>query len=218
MNLSELIEHGHFTKSFEPRKRIPESTMAALLDLLHSSPSSVNSQPWHFVVAASEAGKSRILKSVQGPFELNAPKILNASHLVVFCTRSSMSEQHLGDLEAQEERDGRFRTEEAKGYWRNIVRGWIDFHTFDLRDLQHWMEKQTYLAVGVLLMGAAELGVDVCPMEGFDPKKLDIELDLRQAGLTSTLILALGYRADDDSYATSAKSRLPKDKLFTFLD
>ena len=61
-------------------------------------------------------------------------------------------------------RDGRFRTEEAKGYWRNIVRGWIDFHTFDLRDLQHWMEKQTYLAVGVLLMGAAELGVDVCPM------------------------------------------------------
>jgi nitroreductase/dihydropteridine reductase len=90
MNLSELIEHGHFTKSFEPRKRIPESTMAALLDLLHSSPSSVNSQPWHFVVAANEAGKSRILKSVQGPFELNAPKILNASHLVVFCTRSSM--------------------------------------------------------------------------------------------------------------------------------
>ena len=67
-------------------------------------------------------------------------------------------------------------------------------------------------------MGAAELGVDVCPMEGFDPKKLDIELDLRRAGLTSTLILALGYRADDDSYAISAKSRLPKDKLFTFLD
>jgi nitroreductase / dihydropteridine reductase len=55
-------------------------------------------------------------------------------------------------------------------------------------------------------------------MEGFDPKKLDIELNLRQAGLTSTLILALGYRAHDDAYANSAKSRLPKDKLFTFLD
>ena len=36
--------------------------------------------------------------------------------------------------------------------------------------------------------------------------------------MTSTLIVALGYRADDDAYATSAKSRLPKDKLFTFLD
>jgi nitroreductase / dihydropteridine reductase len=54
-------------------------------------------------------------------------------------------------------------------------------------------------------------------MEGFDPKKLEIELDLRHAGLTSTLILALGYRADD-AYATSAKSRLPRDKVFTFLD
>jgi nitroreductase / dihydropteridine reductase len=218
MNLSELIKHGHFTKAFDPRKRIPESTMAELLDLLHSSPSSVNCQPWHFVVAANEAGKSRILKAVQGPFELNAPKVVNASHLVVFCTRSSLPEQHLGELEAQEERDGRFRTEESKGYWRNIVRGWIDLHTFDLKDLQQWMEKQTYLAVGVFLMGAAELGVDVCPMEGFDPKKLDIELNLRQAGLTSTLILALGYRAHDDAYANSAKSRLPKDKLFTFLD
>ena len=218
MNLSALIKHGHFTKVFNPHKRIPESIMAGLLDLLHSSPSSVNCQPWHFVVAATEAGKSRILKAVQGPFELNATKVVNASHLVVFCTRSSLPEQHLGELEAQEERDGRFRTEEAKGYWRTIVRGWIDLHTFDLKDLQQWMEKQTYLAVGVFLMGAAELGVDVCPMEGFDPKTLDIELDLRQAGLTSTLILALGYRAHDDAYANSAKSRLPKDKLFTFLD
>ena len=72
MNLSALTKHGHFTKVFDPQKRIPESTMAGLLDLLHSSPSSVNCQPWHFVVAANEAGKSRILKSVQGPFELNA--------------------------------------------------------------------------------------------------------------------------------------------------
>ena len=80
MNLSELIKRGHFTKAFDPHKRIPESTMEALLDLLHSSPSSVNSQPWHFVVAADEAGKSRILKAVQGPFELNAPKVLNAGN------------------------------------------------------------------------------------------------------------------------------------------
>src|SRR5689334_4151294 len=103
MNLSELTRNGHFTKAFEPQKRIPESTMAALLDFLHSSPSSVNSQPWHFVVASHETGKSRILKAVQGPFELNAPKVLDASHLVVFCTRSSMTEQYLGELEDQEE-------------------------------------------------------------------------------------------------------------------
>ena len=218
MDLSAIVKHGHFTKAFDPERRLPESTVEQLLDLLHSGPSSCNCQPWHFIVTSSEAGKDRILEGMRDDFGPNVPKVVSASHIVVVCTRSSLPEPFLDELEAQEERDGRFRSPGSKGFWRNVVRGWVDHHEFDLRDLQHWMEKQTYLAVGVFLLGAAELGVGVCPMEGFDQKKLDVALDLRRKDLTSTLILALGYRAADDAYATTPKSRLPKDKVFTFLD
>ena len=189
-----------------------------MLDLLHSSPSSCNVQPWHFFVASGEAGKERVLLGIRDDFGPNVPKIQDASHVVVVCTRSSLPAAFLDELEDQEERDGRFRKPDSRGFWRNVVRGWVDHHEFDLRDLQHWMEKQTYLAVGVFLMGAAELGVGVLPMEGFDQKKLDIALDLRRHDLTSTLVLAIGYRAADDAYATTPKSRLPKNKVFTFLD
>ena len=158
--------------------------MAALLDLLHSSPSSVNSQPWHFVVAANEAGKSRILKSVQGPFELNAPKILNASHLVVFCTRSSMSEQFLGKLERRRNvtadsgpRKPRPTGETSSGLDRlphvrpqgTSSTGWRN------RPISPW---------GYCSSAPQSWASTYAPMEGFDPKKLDIELDLRQAGLS----------------------------------
>ena len=218
MDLSAIIQHGHFTKAFDPGRRLPESTVDQLLDLLHSSPSSCNVQPWHFVVASGEIGKERVVAGMRDDFGPNVPKIRDASHVIVVCTRSSLSPQFLDELEEQEERDGRFRNPGSRGFWRQVVRGWVDHHEFDLRDLQHWMEKQTYLAVGVFLMGVAELGIGVLPMEGFDQKKLDASLDLRRQDLTSTLVLAMGYRADDDAYATTPKSRLPQDRIFTFLD
>ena len=69
------------------------------------------------------------------------------------------------------------------------------------------MEKQTYLAVGVMLMAAEELGINAIPLEGFDSRSLDAELGLREKGFTTTLLLALGYRAESDFYYKTPKSR-----------
>ena len=77
------------------------------------------------------------------------------------------------------------------------------------------MEKQTYLALGTLLLGAAALEVDATPMEGFDAKALDDELGLRERGLTSVVIVSLGYHAAGDFNATLPKSRLASEAVFT---
>ena len=77
------------------------------------------------------------------------------------------------------------------------------------------MEKQTYLALGTLLLGAAAFGLDVTPMEGFDFKKLDEELGLRAQGLTSLVLVALGYLDEADFNAGLPKSRLPAEQLLT---
>ena len=45
---------------------------------------------------------------------------------------------------------------------------------------------------------AGVLGIDACPIEGFDMKAMDEELGLRARGLTSSVIVALGYRAAED--------------------
>ena len=63
----------------------------------------------------------------------------------------------------------------------------------------------------------AALGVDACPIEGFDQGAVDAALGLREQGLSSTVIVALGFRAKDDFNAKLPKSRLPASEVITTL-
>lgn len=217
MNLLQIALSRHTAKDFDPARPIPPALMAELRTLLRFCPSSVNSQPWHFVIAASAEGKARIARATPPPYAYNGPKILNASHVVVLCARTDMDEAHLAALLAQEEHDGRYPEPEAKAAYRKSRGGYVELHRGDRKDLQHWMEKQVYLALGALLLGAAALGLDACPMEGFDARLLDKELDLPARGLASVVLVALGTRGPGDWNAKLPKSRLPADSLFTDL-
>ena len=96
-------------------------------------------------------------------------------------------------------------------------RSYVDMHRYELRDVPQWMEKQVYLALGGLLVSAAVLGIDATPMEGFDSRALDLELGLRERGLTSVVLAAFGHRSEQDFNAKLPKSRLPREQVFTFM-
>lgn len=213
MNVTELMSSRYTTKKFDPGKSIPEKTVEEIENLLHLAPSSTNIQPWHFVLASSQDGKDRVATAASGDYSYNAPKIKDASLVVVFCVRESLDDDYLEELLRQENTDGRFRSEKSMAGRRSGRGFFIDKHRYDLKDTQQWMEKQVYLAVGTLLLGAAELGLDACPMEGFDSRILDSALDLRKCGYTSSVIVALGYHSAEDFNASVPKSRWPKEKV-----
>ncbi len=217
MNISRIATTRHTAKAFDPTQQIPETVIEELRILLRHSPSSVNSQPWHFVIAATDAGKARLAQATHGPYAYNEPKIRNASHVVVLCVRTDIDEAYLAALLAQEEKDGRYSSPEAKAAYRQARAAYVDLHRTDRQDLPHWLEKQVYLALGTLLLGAAALGLDACPMEGFDSHKLDDVLGLRAQGLASVVLVALGTRSAADFNAKLPKSRLPTHTLFTDL-
>ncbi|MNJ44759.1 Oxygen-insensitive NAD(P)H nitroreductase [compost metagenome] len=217
MDIVSLSQRRYTTKAFDASRKVPAATLLALFEQLRNSPSSVNSQPWHFVVAEQDEDRARIARSTEVGFAYNQAKILNASHIIVFCTRTHMPDEHLQAVLSQEAADGRFHNAEAKVGQDRGRRGYVDLHRYDQKDVQHWMEKQTYLALGTLLLGAASLGVDATPMEGFDSKVLDAELGLREKGFTSLVVVSLGYHSSEDFNAGLPKSRLPAKSLFTFL-
>lgn len=217
MDLVTLSKRRYTAKLFDASRKIPKATLELLLEQLRNSPSSVNSQPWHFVVAESEHGKARIAKSVEGAFAFNQAKVLDASHVLVLCTRTQLSEEYLQALLSQEASDGRFHDAQAKAGQDRGRRSFVNLHRYDFKDVQHWMEKQTYLALGTLLLGAAALDLDATPMEGFDSKVLDTELGLRERGFTSSVVVSLGYRSNEDFNARLSKSRLPAQVLFDFI-
>ena len=218
MDIARIALNRYTCKAYDPARKIPDACFEQLTTLLHSSPSSVNSQPWYFIVASSAAGKQRITKATeQPPYSANTPKILNASHVIVFCARTTLDEAHLAAVLEQEERDGRFPTPEAKAMQNKGRNTYVAKHCFDTKDTQAWMEKQVYIALGSLLLGAAALEIDATPIEGFDPVVLNDELGLREKGLTSVVLAALGYRSGEDFNANLPKSRLPMDQVVSSL-
>lgn len=215
--IAELARTRHTCKAFDPRRKIPDERIGQLRELLRNTPSSVNSQPWHFVVAASDAGKARIARATQGAYAFNERKILDASHVIVLCVRGDLDAPHLAALLDQEERDGRLPTAEARATQSRTREFFVAQHRDERKDLRPWMERQVFIALGALLLGAAALGIDACPIEGFDAPTLDDELGLRDRNLGSLVLVALGYRAAEDFNAAQPKSRLAEPAIFSEL-
>lgn len=217
MDIAHIAQTRRTAKAFDPERKIPESQIEQLRTLLRYSPSSVNSQPWHFVIAASPEAKMRVTQATQQSYAYNEPKVRNASHVVVLCGRTTLDDAHLDAVLTQENLDGRFATPETMATQNKTRRFYANLHRAELRDERTWIERQVYLALGTLLFGAAALDIDACAMEGFDAARLDAELGLAEQGLTSLVLVALGYRGADDFNAKLPKSRLPEEAIFTSL-
>ena len=155
------------------------------------------------------------MKSTDAGHTYNSPKITDASHVIVMCTKTLMDDVHLQILLEQETKDGRFANEQFRQGQHTGRSFYANMHRFELKDAQHWMEKQTYIALGYLLLGASAMGIDACPIEGFNPAVLNEELGLRDKGYSASVIIALGYHADNDINQTLPKSRLPQDFIFS---
>jgi len=217
MNLETLLHRRYATKKFDANQRLTDEQLTQIKLLLRLSPSSINSQPWHFVIANSEAGKSRIAKGAEGAYAANHPKIMDASHVVLFCAKTDISDDYLQKVTDQEDKDGRFPKPEAKEMALKVRSFYADVHRKEWDDVACWTQKQVYLNIGNLLLGAAMLGVDAVPIEGVDLDALNQEFDLSVQGLTAVAVVALGFHAEDDFNAQLPKSRFDEKDLFTFL-
>ena len=214
MDIARIATTRHTCKAYDASRKIPADQVEQLKTLLRYAPSSVNSQPWHFFIAETDAGKARFAKATPegSPYAANLPKVKNASHVVALCARTNIDDAHVAALLAQEEKDGRFPTPEGKEMQNKGRSFYVGLHRNDPQDMQAWTQKQIYLA---LLLGAATLGIDATPIEGFNPQALDQELALNEKGLKSVVMVALGYRSAEDFNAKLPKSRLPAGAVLT---
>ncbi len=217
MNLIDVVQSRYATKKFDPSKTINDADFEQIKALLRFSPSSVNSQPWHFIIADSATGKQRLAKAAQGPYNANEAKILDASHVILFCAKTEMSDEYIQKITDQEGLDGRFPKPEAKELALKVRGFYADLHRKEWNDTQCWMQKQVYLNIGNILLGAGVLGIDAVPIEGVDLEVLNREFELPEKGLSAVAVVALGYHAADDFNASLPKSRLPEAELFTLI-
>ena len=154
-------------------------------------------------------------KSAAGTYVFNERKILDASHVVVFCAKTAMDDAWLQRVVDQEEADGRFANAEAKASNHKGRTFFADIHRKELHDDAQWMAKQTYLNVGNFLLGVAAMGLDAVPIEGVDFAILDAEFGLKEQGYTSLVVVPVGHHSAEDFNAALPKSRLPQATTIT---
>ena len=217
MDLLNISKTRYTTKAYDPSKKIPQQQFDRLIQILRLAPSSINIQPWHFFIIENDQAKQRISKSLVGKYAYNAPKILDSSHSILFCTKADITENHLTNLLNQDDQSGRFKDQTAKQAQQDARTGYVDFYRNEKGDIQRWAENQTFIALGQTLLAAGIEDIDATPIGGFDEQIISEELGLVEKGLIPSVLLALGYRSEQDFNAKLPKSRLNKDDIFTVL-
>lgn len=207
--MSTFIENQNWryaTKKFNSEKKVSHSDLEILKEAIQLSSSSYGLQPYKVLVIENE----EIRKQLQ-PASWGQSQITDASHLFVFASVTNVDVEYITHYA------------ENMAKTRNIpfdsVKGYADFMIGNIASLTPekqiiWAQKQAYLALGNLLNAAAELKIDVTPMEGFLQEQYNEILGLKEKGLHATLVATIGYRHDEDDTQHYAKVRKPITELF----
>lgn len=217
MDLLNVSKSRYTTKAYDATKKISTEQFERLLEVIRLTPSSINIQPWHYFIADHTDAKEKIAKALVGKYTYNAPKVLDSSHTILFCTKADITEDHLANLLNQDDLSGRFKDGNAKQGQKDARTGYVDFYRNKKGDIQRWAENQTFIALGQTLLAAGIEGIDATPIGGFDESIISDELGLAEKGLIPSVLLTLGYRSDSDFNAKLPKSRLNKEEIFTTL-
>jgi nitroreductase len=192
------------TKKFDPARKIQAPDWKTLEQSLVLSPSSGGLQPWKFVVVTNPDVRTRLRAAAY-----NQPQVTDASHLVVFAARVGFGP---ADVQRLVDRVADVRNvplESLEGY-KNMMLGIVNRPR---AEVNAWAARQSYIALGTFLSTAAMLGIDACPMEGFDPAQFNQILGLDKQGYTAVAIATAGYRAEDDPYAKLPKVRFSSEDV-----
>lgn len=194
------------TKKFDATKKVNEEDLEKLKEAIRLSASSYGLQLYKVLIIEDKA-----LRQELRPAAWNQPQITDASHLLVFCNETAVTEENIQeyiDLKAAEQG---MKAEDLKGYGDFIYSKWKDQ---SLEAQSNWTAKQTYIALGNLLAACGEMKIDACPMEGFEPAKVNEILGLEEKGLNAAVLCTLGYRSDEDETKDAPKVRKSIETLF----
>jgi len=195
------------TKQFDPNRKISAPDWAALEEALLLTASSGGLQPWKFIVVTDAGVRAKLL-----PASYGQAQITDASHLVVFASKNNFSEADV-DAHIKHVAEVQGAPIEALAPLRGMLVGGI-VKAQDETARNAWARNQAYIALGNLLTSAALLGIDACPMEGFDRAQYDEILGLKAKGFAAAVIATLGYRSAADKYAAAPKVRFSKEQVF----
>ncbi|MEE9364569.1 MAG: NAD(P)H-dependent oxidoreductase [Cellulophaga sp.] len=206
MNLIKNLEWRYATKKFDATRKVSKEDINKIKRCIQLSASSYGLQLYKVLII-----EEKVLREKLKPYAWGQNQITEASHLFVFCNYSKIKFEDVDSFINNVKATWNIASTELQGYG-DFIKQKLNEKT-EIENA-NWLMKQTYIALGNLLTACAELKIDSCPMEGFEPDKFNEILGLHKKGLNVSVIATIGYRDNADKTQFLSKVRKPLDDLF----
>lgn len=205
-DFSKAMGFRHACKVFDENKKINDEEMHYILEAGRTSPSSFGMEAWKFLVITNEEMKAKLR-----PFCWDQVQVTSCSHLVIVLAGIENAKVESGIPKKRFTR--REMPQESLDFYMDIYAKHLEKTLSTDENIYHWTAKQSYIALGNMMTAAAYIGIDSCPIEGFEKENLEKVLALDTSKYQVAVVVPFGYRLNEQP----AQLRLPFDEVVEFI-
>jgi len=205
-----VFNFRHACKEFNPDKKICDEDFKFIMETARLSPSSFGIEPWEFLIVQNPKIREKLKTYTWG----GQKQFPTCSHLVVCLVKKACFMKYDSDYVKYFMKDIQKNTHELFTLRSNLLKNFqeSDFALLDNdRALFDWSCKQTYIALGNMMTSAAMIGIDSCPIEGFQKKEVEdvlaqtCKIDLEKYGIS--YMVTFGYRINPPKVKTRQEAK-----------
>jgi len=201
----QAMDFRHACKIFDTHKKISDKEIRYILEAGRKSPSSFGMEGWKFLVITNDALKEKLR-----PVCWDQVQITSCSHLVIILTAIESVKVESGEPLKRFQR--REMPQEKLDFYLDIYAKHLSHTLSSDENIYAWTAKQTYIALGNMMTAAAYIGIDSCPVEGFEKEKIEEILELDTTKWQLSVVVPFGYRLNEQP----PQLRLPFNEVVEF--
>jgi len=205
-SFEEAMDFRHACKIFDETKRVSDEDMRFILEAGRKSPSSFGMEAWKFLVITNEA-----LKAQLRPACWDQVQVTSCSHLVVVLAGIESVKVESGEVKKRFAR--REMPQESLDFYMQLYADHLKETLSTDEKIYAWTAKQTAIAAANMMTAGASIGIDSCPIEGYDKKQVEEILQLDTTKFQLSMLIPFGYRLNEQS----EQLRLSFDEVVEFV-
>jgi len=200
----EGLAFRHATKVFDPTRKISDNEFATILEAARMSPTSFGAEQWQLLMIQTPEKRALFRDfswGANGASNGTDGQLGTASHFGLFLARTGKTMKAGSEYLARHVREVKQFPEEVAVGFEGVLKKFQDedFDLYDDRLLTEWSARQAYIALGNMMSTAALMGIDSCPIEGFEVARtqevLQEHFGIDPAEYRPAVMVAFGYRA-----------------------
>jgi len=191
-SIIDALKFRHACKKFDSQKKISPQDLDTILEAAWLSPTSFGMEAWKILVLSSDGIRQNLR-----PACWDQAQVTDSSHILVILAKPSLvvpsSEYVLKNFQRRQLPD------DVTQAYIEKYRSHMETEVFPRMSAYAWCSKQCYIGLANIMTAAASLGIDSCPMEGFEKDRVETILEIDTKEFEVAVLVALGFRKEEQT-------------------